>query len=90
MELRLKNFNAKAAFKAYVSLEKHIGFEPTDVSPEDNDTEFEDDVYCLLKDLFVNAVKWGQEMKGQAFPEGVFSFSYRKREVTIWLALNMR
>ncbi|OUS77299.1 hypothetical protein B1748_09165 [Paenibacillus sp. MY03] len=80
LELRSKNFNAKAAYEANISITKEVGDDPTKVGREYTDTEFEDDVYCLLKDIFVNTVKWGQEMKGQAVPEGVFSISYRKKK----------
>ncbi|MCY9696439.1 hypothetical protein [Paenibacillus alginolyticus] len=80
IELRAKNYMASAAYKAHVSAENNVGEEPSKVNQDYNDTEFEDDVYCMLKDMFSNAVKWGQEMKGKAVPEGVFSISFRKKK----------
>ncbi|MNW42630.1 hypothetical protein D3C74_198050 [compost metagenome] len=79
LEIRAKNYTATAAYEAYLSIEKGIGIQPSAKSSEYNDTEFEDDVYCILKDIFVNTAKWGQEAKGKAVPEGIFSISYREK-----------
>lgn len=79
LELRSKNYMASAAHKANISVVKNLGRIPSETSSEYTDTEFEDDVFCILKDMFVNAVKWGQEMKGKPVPEGVFSISFRKK-----------
>jgi hypothetical protein len=56
-----------------------ISVKPIEVDQEYNHSEFEDDVFAILKDLFPNAVKWGQEKIGKAVPEGVFSIGYRKK-----------
>lgn len=78
LELRVKQYIASAANKAYHSIQTVLD-EPMAINKESYPPEeFEDDGYALIKDMFSNSVKWGKEQNGQAVPEGVFSLSYLK------------
>lgn len=43
-----------------------------------NSTDFEDDVYSILKHLFFASDKWGATEIGKALPEGVLTFEWSK------------
>src|SRR5699024_2818676 len=73
LELRAKHYIASAAHKAYHSMQDILG-EPSKIEKDYYTSgDFEDDGYSLIKDMFLNSVKWGKEQSGQALPEGVFS-----------------
>lgn len=63
---------AKAADLAINELKQNV---IGNLNNDYTDKMFEDDVYAILKDIFINAVKWGKEKSGKAVPEGLFSLS---------------
>lgn len=79
LSLRSKAYIASAASKAYESLTQLPLIVKEEVKQYDEDT-LEDDVFAILKDIFSNATKWGNNKKGQAVPEGVFTISCRNRK----------
>ncbi len=79
LALRTKTTIATAASKAYQSMQV-IQKMPSQIKPDEySSSDLEDDGFTLIKDLFMNAVKWGKEKSGQAVPEGVFSISFQKQ-----------
>lgn len=75
ISLREKHYIGRAANKAYetlLDLTKH----PEKFS-KSYSSQFEDDVYAILKNIFPNATKWGREASGKKVPEGVFTIGYR-------------
>lgn len=74
IQLREKNYLASAANKSHLNIQSVLS-DPSNV-PENYDKEFEHDIYGLIKDMFPNAAKWGSEMSGKEFPEGLFTLSY--------------
>ncbi|OKL36694.1 hypothetical protein [Domibacillus mangrovi] len=81
LALRSKAYIASAASKAYESLCQLPLMIEEEVKEYDEDT-LEDDVFAILKDIFTNATKWGNNKKGQAVPEGVFTISCRNGKYT--------
>ncbi|TFH61191.1 hypothetical protein [Peribacillus frigoritolerans] len=79
LALRSKAYIASAASKAYESLCQLPKMGKEEAQHYDEDT-LEDDVFAILKDIFTNATKWGNNKKGQAVPEGVFTISCRNRK----------
>src|SRR5699024_11878299 len=55
-------------------------------------SDLEDDVYTVIKDLFLNVQKRGHENIGQELPEGIFTLYYEQKKgrdpVTNKLALS--
>lgn len=78
LKIRTKNAIAYAAQKAYQSMQQIAGNPSSFSNANYSADDLEDDGYALLKDIFLNSVKWGKEKSGQAYPEGVFTFSYPK------------
>ncbi|WP_111291820.1 hypothetical protein [Bacillus safensis] len=53
---------------------------PEQIGTEYSPTDFEEDVFNVLKDIFPNADKWGNKMSGKEVPEGIFSVTYTVSE----------
>lgn len=65
---------SRAADLARTDIESKICKEKVD--NDYTDKIFEDDVYSIFKDIFVNSIKWGKEKSGKPVPEGLVSLSY--------------
>ncbi|MGL4108424.1 hypothetical protein [Clostridium sp. LP20] len=49
---------------------------PSQIGKGYSATDFEDDIYALLKDIIFNSEKWGASDIGKPLPEGVLTFQY--------------
>ncbi|MDT2048030.1 hypothetical protein [Priestia flexa] len=80
LSIRYKSYIASAASKAYESI-LSLPPKPSDIPSSYTNTDLEDDVYAIIKDLFPNSEKWGKELSGKEVPEGVFTTSYKKDDL---------
>ena len=64
-----------AAMLANEDLEK-VNNIPSKIGKGYSATDFEDDIYALLKDIIFNSEKWGASDIGKPLPEGVLTFQY--------------
>ncbi|GEM_PF-4276297 len=55
---------------------EYINGEPSKIGKGYSATDFEDDIYALLKDIIFNSEKWGASDIGKPLPEGVLTFQY--------------
>jgi len=79
LALRTKTTIATAATKAYQSMQV-LRNTPSKINKHEySSINLEDDGFTLIKDIFMNAVKWGKEKSGKAVPEGLFSISFHKK-----------
>lgn len=53
-----------------------IDEKPSKINRKYSPTDFEDDIYAILKDLIFNSEKWGANEIGKPLPEGVSTFEY--------------
>lgn len=56
----------------------NIKGEPSTIRNNYSPTDFEDDIYALLKDIIFNSAKWGASDIGKPLPEGVLTFQYNE------------
>lgn len=64
-----------AAMLANEDLEK-VNDIPSKIGKGYSETDFEDDIYALLKDIIFNSEKWGASDIGKPLPEGALTFQY--------------
>lgn len=64
-----------AAMLANEDLEK-VNDIPSKIGKGYSATDFEDDIYALLKDIIFNSEKWGASDIGKPLPEGALTFQY--------------
>lgn len=77
LELKTKDYIAAAASESYANIKEKV------TNPKVNKykpSDYEDDVYTILKDLFINVQKWGHEYNGQELPEGIFTLYFDKKQ----------
>lgn len=55
---------------------EYINCVPSKIGKSYSATDFEDDIYALLKDVIFNSEKWGASDIGKPLPEGVLTFQY--------------
>ncbi|SDD78549.1 hypothetical protein SAMN04488126_10188 [Bhargavaea beijingensis] len=73
LELKTKNYISDAASESYLTVKHNIENPKVhNYTPAD----YEDDIYTILKDLFINVQKWGHEYIGHELPEGVFTLGF--------------
>ncbi|UUI41170.1 hypothetical protein [Oceanobacillus oncorhynchi] len=75
IEHRAKSFLSSSANKSFEIL-KNLP-DPQNLGEDYSPSDFEDDVFNLLKDIFPNADKWGSNMSGKEVPEGMFTLTYK-------------
>ncbi|MEB4842692.1 hypothetical protein P5G86_22105 [Paenibacillus jamilae] len=78
IEHRAKSYLSSVAAKSLEILENLP--KPELIGKSYSPSDFEDDVFNILKDLFPNADKWGNKMSGKEVPEGIFALSYTVTE----------
>ncbi|WP_152679683.1 hypothetical protein [Paenibacillus sp. IHB B 3415] len=66
-----------AAMKAVKNL-NFISGKTTELKDKYDDSDLEDDVFPVIKDMFPNSEKWGKELIGKPIPEGLFAIQYKE------------
>ncbi|MGQ8852695.1 hypothetical protein [Bacillus sp. SRB_8] len=78
IEHRAKSYLSSVAAKSLEILESLP--KPELIGKSYSPSDFEDDVFNILKDIFPNADKWGSKMSGKEVPEGIFALTYTVTE----------
>lgn len=78
IEHRAKSYLSSVAAKSLEILEGLP--KPEEIGKSYSPSDFEDDVFNILKDIFPNADKWGSKMSGKEVPEGIFALTYTVTE----------
>lgn len=78
IKYRAKSYLSSIAAKSLEMLDNLP--EPQLIGKAYSPSDFEDDVFNILKDIFPNADKWGSKMTGKEVPEGIFALSYKVSE----------
>ncbi|MYL56668.1 hypothetical protein GLW20_04040 [Virgibacillus halodenitrificans] len=76
LKMKTKDFIAEAATESFYTMKNNVG------NPRENKydpSDLEDDVYTVIKDLFLNVQKWGHENIGHELPEGIFTLYYEQK-----------
>lgn len=75
LEKRLHYQVVKASILANEDLATIVD-KPSKISKKYLSSDFEDDIYALLKDIVFKSEKWGSAEIGKPLPEGVLAFEY--------------
>ncbi len=74
IEHRAKSYLSSVAGKSFDILQNLP--EPELIEEKYSPSDFEDDVFNIIKDIFPNAEKWGKKMSGKEVPEGIFALTF--------------
>lgn len=78
IEHRSKSYLSSVANKSYEIMDNLPV--PEQIGDRYTFSDFEDDVFNVLKDIFPNADKWGSSMTGKEVPEGIFTITFTVEE----------